>query len=88
LGDVFELVLAEEEHVVESLAPQAADNPFGNGIHVRGTHGRLDHARANALGNAVERASELLVSISNEESRCQAVHRVACGSWSEIRGRL
>jgi hypothetical protein len=32
-GDVFEVLVVEEEHVIEGLAPQAADKSFTNGIH-------------------------------------------------------
>jgi hypothetical protein len=98
-SDVFQLLLAEEEYVVESLAPQAADKPFGNGIHVRGPHGGLDHPCADALGNAVELGAELLVSVSNQESRrepsmvalrnCCAVHCwvgfLVAAMWTTLR---
>jgi hypothetical protein len=50
------LLFAEEDHVVEGLAPQGAGKSFANGIHVRGPHGRLYRPRAHALGNAVELA--------------------------------
>src|SRR5664279_4448379 len=73
-SDVFQLLLAEEEHMVEGLAPQATDKSFADGIHIRGTHGRLDYSRAHALGNAVEDGAELLVAISNQKPWGQAVH--------------
>src|SRR5207237_2240509 len=50
-GDVFEFLLAEEEHVVQSLAPQAADKSLGDGIHVWRAHGGLDHSRGRVLGS-------------------------------------
>ena len=34
-SNVFQLLLAEEEHMVEGLAPQAADESFADGIHGR-----------------------------------------------------
>jgi len=60
-GDVFEVLVVEEEHVIEGLAPQAADKSFTNRIHVRRSHRRLNHPRARTLGNTVECGSELLV---------------------------
>jgi hypothetical protein len=33
-GDIFQVLVVEQEHVIEGLAPQAADNSFANGIHV------------------------------------------------------
>jgi len=53
-GDVFEVLVVEEEHVIGGLATQAANKSFTNGIDVRGPHGRLDHPRTRALGNSVE----------------------------------
>lgn len=47
--DLTQMVFAGQEHMVECLAPQTADEPFTNGIHVRGTHRRLDHPYADAL---------------------------------------
>ena len=37
-GDAFEALVVEKEHVVEGLAPQAADESFTDGIHVGGPH--------------------------------------------------
>jgi hypothetical protein len=34
-GDVVEVLVVEEEHVIEGLAPEAADKSFSNGIHIR-----------------------------------------------------
>jgi hypothetical protein len=61
--------------MVESLAPRATDKSFADGIHIRGTHSRLDHTRAHALGDAVKGGAELLVAISNQKPWGQAVHR-------------
>jgi hypothetical protein len=40
-SDVLQFLLAEQEHMIEGLASQTADEPLGNGIHVRGLHRRL-----------------------------------------------
>jgi hypothetical protein len=47
-GDIFEVLVVEEEHVLEGFASQTADEPFANGIHVRGPHRRPDHPRTRA----------------------------------------
>src|SRR5665811_136441 len=72
------MVSAEQEQMVEGLAPQAADKSFTDGIHVRGPHRRLDDPGTHALGNAIEYGSEFLVAVSNQKPRRQAVYgRVA-----------
>lgn len=50
-----------------------------------GPHGGLDHPCAYALGNAVELGAELLVAVSNKESRRRAIHR---GVAQLLRGPL
>jgi hypothetical protein len=72
-GDIFQVLVVEEEHVVKGLAPQATDKSFADGIHVRGPDRRLDYPRTGAFGDAVECGAELLVAVSNQKSRSQVL---------------
>jgi hypothetical protein len=89
-GDIFRVLGVEQEHVIEGLAPQAADKSFANGIHVRGLHRRLVDPRTRALGNAVECGAELLVAVSNQKSRRHALRsrhaRNACRPLPRAQG--
>jgi hypothetical protein len=55
--------VVDEQHVVEQLAAYAADKSLLDGIHIRRANRRPDHLRADALGCAVERGTELVVPI-------------------------
>jgi len=65
--DIFELLLVADEHMVEGLPAQATDESLSDRFHVRGSYCCLDHLRPDALGDAIERGSELLVPVSDQE---------------------
>src|SRR5450631_2501192 len=62
-----EVPFAENNNVVEALAPDAAEKSLANGIHERSLNGRPKNADAGALRGAVEVGAELAVVVANDE---------------------
>src|ERR1017187_2247314 len=75
LGDEpTKMLVIKDDHMVEDLAPCAADKSFSHGVHVRGPHRARDHPDPHALRYTVKRRSELSVAISQQDLRCFSVH--------------
>jgi hypothetical protein len=78
------MFLVEHQHVVEQLSSYAAHEALRDCVHIRRANRRPDHLRADALGRAVERRTELVVAIPQQDGRsvpvqvalrgCCAVH--------------
>ena len=99
LQHVLEVPLAEDDDVIEALAPDAAEKSLANGIHERSMNGRPKNADAGALCGMVEVGAELAVVVANDELRpgakgvasrsCCAVHcAVGCRVTSRCTTRL
>ena len=58
----------EDEHPVETLGADGADEAFCVGIRLRRTHGRADDSNAFAAEYLVEGTGELAVSIVDQEA--------------------
>jgi hypothetical protein len=67
LQHVLDVPLAEDDDVIETVAPDAAEKPLANGIHERSLNGRPKNADAGALRGAVEVGTELTVVVSDDE---------------------
>jgi hypothetical protein len=61
--------------VVQTFAPHAPEKSFTGSVHVRRPDGSLDDPSADGLGNAVEVVTELVVPVTDEESRSDAESR-------------
>ena len=46
LEHVLDVPLAEDDNVIETVAPDAAEKSLANRIHERGSHGGAEHADA------------------------------------------
>jgi hypothetical protein len=58
----------EDEHPVETLSPDGADEAFCIGIRLRRTHGRADDSNAFAAEYLVEGTRELAVAIVDQDA--------------------
>jgi len=67
LQHVFEVPLAEDDDVIEALAPDAAKESFADGVHERSLNGRPKNADTGTGGGAVEVSAELAVVVANDE---------------------
>src|SRR5450432_2610082 len=59
--------LAEDDDVIETVAPDAAEKSLANRIHERSLDCRPKNAHAGALCCTVEVCAELAVVVSNDE---------------------
>ena len=69
------MIRANEKHVVQRLAPQAADKSLAKWIHVQGTHSGFDHFRPHTLCHAVEHSSKFFIPVADQKPRLYSVHR-------------
>ncbi len=81
--DAAQVPLAENEHMVQTLAPDRADEPFHAGILSRAVRGRQHFTDPHALHASLERVAVDLVAIA-EEIRRGSVFREGV---HELRGR-
>jgi hypothetical protein len=61
--------LAQDEHVVETLSSQRADQPLDVRVRFRRADRRADDPRADTTHDGVEDASELAVVVADQELR-------------------
>jgi hypothetical protein len=67
-----QMLLAEDQHVVQALAVQCSHESLRVGVRSRRPDRCLDHPRAVADEDAVERGGELAVPVANEEPEVPA----------------
>jgi hypothetical protein len=63
------VALAEDEQMIETLAPHAAEEPLAGGVGARGADGRAQHPDAACGGEVVEARPILAVVVADEEAR-------------------
>ena len=56
----------EQEEVVEQLTAERADEPLGEGVHVRRAYNAADEAGANPFEGGGEAGAELRVAVGDE----------------------
>ena len=61
--------LAEDQDVIQVLAPHAAEEPLAHGVGPRCAMGRVQNRDVAGFGNALERLPTLAVIVPDEESR-------------------
>jgi hypothetical protein len=64
---LLQVRLVEHEHMVDTLAPDGADESLHVAVGLRRQHWRPHDARARALGDGVEVAPELGVVVAQED---------------------
>jgi len=64
-----QMMLAQDNHVVEALAPHAPEESLAHGIHQGRLHCHLHDPQPRSLGDAIEDCPVLVVAISDQESR-------------------
>src|SRR6266851_2457784 len=62
-----QVALAQDDHVVEALAPDAPKESLAGRVHQGRLHGGLEQANSGALGDPVEDGGVLVVAIPNQE---------------------
>ncbi len=76
LQHVLEVPLAEDDDVIEALAPDAAEeSALANGIHERSSDCRPKNADGSALCGTVEVGTELPVVVADDELAPEAEWR-------------
>ena len=65
--DGFELTSVEDQHPVETLAADGADEALGKGVGPRGSDRRADDPDAHRTEDLVEAGRELGVSVPHQE---------------------
>jgi hypothetical protein len=61
--------LARDQDVIESLTPDAADDPFAVGVHSRCARGTLDQIRIFGLEDGAEGLAVLVVTVAQREAQ-------------------
>ncbi len=72
---VYQVALAQDDQVVDTLAPHAPKESLAHGIHQGRLHCRLRDPQPRAFGNAIEDCPVLVVAISDQEARSFAERR-------------
>lgn len=67
--DVAEMPLREDDHVIETLAPDAPQESLAHRVHQRCPHGSAHDTGTRAHGDAVENRAELVVAVADNELR-------------------
>src|SRR5450631_708174 len=67
LENLTEMPFAENNNVVEALAPDAAEKPLANRIHERSLDRRSSNADTGALCGTVKVGAELVIVVANDE---------------------
>jgi hypothetical protein len=75
--EASEVLGADDEHVIEQLASQRADEPFGERIHVRASNGRAHDASPDGREHFHELRSQLRITVANEHLRRAVKRRVS-----------
>ena len=71
--DATEVVLAEDEHVIQALAPDRADEPLHERVLPRALRRREDFGDPHALHSAAKMLAKHLVVVGEEIGRCGVV---------------
>ena len=61
--------LAHNDHMIQALPANAADEALAGRVHQWRLHRGLQHSNTSALRNAIEVRTELAVTVSNDELR-------------------
>jgi hypothetical protein len=91
--DAAEVPLAEDQHVVQALAAQRANEPFRECVRPRRSDRRPDHPRAVPGKDFIERRGELAVPVADQELELpgpitEVHHQVAGLLGSPCSGRM
>ena len=66
------MVLSDNDHMVETLSPHAAEKSLDHRIHQRGADRRLDDPCAGPLRYSIELGTVLVVPVADDELRPRA----------------
>ena len=80
--DATQVALAQDEDVVETLAPDRADEAFGEGILPRAAGGREDLLDPHALDPAAKGVSEVGIAIAEEIGGGVSSGKVSTSCWA------
>ena len=58
---------AQDDDVIQTLAPKSTKKPFDDGVHTRGARSDLDNLDARTLSNAIKRGAVFGIAIANEQ---------------------
>jgi hypothetical protein len=76
LQNALQVSFVQNDDVIQTLASNATEKAFANRIHQWRAHRRFDHANTGAFRRAVEVRAELVISVTNDESRTFTERRV------------